>query len=76
MAYPTAAGFESGHALHLNEGRSIEQFVWTVQCSYPYFILEGLALSGFPTLIHYPQNWTPDVKKTEIQSQKIRNGGF
>jgi hypothetical protein len=47
-----------------------------VQCSYPYFIPKSLALSGFSVLIHYPQKWTPDVKKAEIQSQKIRNGGF
>ena len=33
--------------LHVNEGRSIEQFIWTVQYFYPHSILKTLVLSGF-----------------------------
>lgn len=47
MSPTETTGFESGRACQMNEGRSIEQFIWTVQYFYPHFILESLVLSGF-----------------------------
>jgi len=47
-----------------------------VQCPYPYFIPEILALSGFPVLIHYPQKWTHDVKKLKFRVKKLEMAAF
>ena len=44
---PEGRGFESLRAYQMNEGRSIEQFIWTVQYFYPHSILKTLVLSGF-----------------------------
>ena len=47
-------------ARRLNEGRSIEQFIWTVQYFYPHSILKTLVLSGF----FYISSWV-----TKMDSQ-------
>lgn len=47
-----------------------------MQCSYLYFIPESLALAGFPGLIHYPQKWTPDVKKLKFKAKKLEIAAF
>ncbi len=39
--------FESPHSDQMDEGRSIEQFSWTVQCPCPRFMGESLVISGF-----------------------------
>ena len=50
----------------LNEGRSIEQFIWTVQYFYPHSILKMFVLSGFSIFLHGQPRWTANDGISEI----------
>lgn len=54
----------------------MEQFYWTGRYSYPNFISESLVLSGFPVLIHCPQNRQLLSKKSKFRVKKSEMAVF
>ena len=62
----SAREFESLHLRQMNEGRSIEQFIWTVQYFYPHSILKTLVLSGFSHIFLCPPDGQPMTKSLKF----------
>ena len=68
--------FESPHSDQMDKGRSIEQFFWTVQDSYPRFMGESLDISGVLSSHVWPAHFIAKMKVASLMVEKRKIPSF
>ena len=71
-----ALGFESPCPHQMDKGRSIEQFSWNVQYSYPHFMGESLDISGFLSSHVWPAHFIAKMKFASLMVEKRKIPSF